>query len=117
LRIGLELDGKEFHDSEKDKLRDQKLFEYGWKIFRVKGSECYTKHKQLDEIELNDNNNSDETDVELETWFLNTCEGVIFALKEVYFTSKENRNNKYYDLALQTLYDHRLAEFPIINDQ
>ncbi len=37
LRIGLELDGKDFHDDVKDKLRDQKLSEFGWKIYRVKG--------------------------------------------------------------------------------
>ncbi|MGB3777043.1 MAG: DUF559 domain-containing protein, partial [Tunicatimonas sp.] len=45
LRIGLEMDGKDFHDQNKDKLRDQKLADYGWKIFRVSGKECYVEYK------------------------------------------------------------------------
>lgn len=111
LRIGLELDGKEFHDIEKDQFRDQKLYEYGWKIFRVNGSECYTKYKILEEIEQIDND--DEKEIELRNWLFNTCDGVLFALREVYFTSIENRNQELINLALQTLNKHRIAEFSI----
>lgn len=38
-KIGIECDGKDFHDKEKDKVRDAKLRELGWKIFRLTGEE------------------------------------------------------------------------------
>ena len=40
-RIGLEADGKQFHDAERDRRRDQRLWEeFGWKVYRVSGAEC-----------------------------------------------------------------------------
>ncbi|MCG2615260.1 endonuclease domain-containing protein [Terrimonas sp. NA20] len=38
LKVGLELDGKEFHDNATDRERDQMLAKYGWKIYRASGS-------------------------------------------------------------------------------
>src|SRR5690606_8034649 len=37
-KIALELDGKNFHDEEKDYIRDSELKEIGWTVFRVKGT-------------------------------------------------------------------------------
>jgi very-short-patch-repair endonuclease len=41
-KIGIEADGKEFHlDKEKDKRRDERLMEIGWRIIRIKGKDTY----------------------------------------------------------------------------
>jgi very-short-patch-repair endonuclease len=37
-KIGIELDGKDYHDAVKDAERDRKLNEAGWEIFRITGS-------------------------------------------------------------------------------
>jgi hypothetical protein len=42
LRIGLELDGKDFHDSERDQVRDTTLWRnHGWRTIRIRGGSCY----------------------------------------------------------------------------
>ncbi len=52
-KIALELDGKIYHNAEKDYLRDKKLFdEYGWIVYRAKG---YESHICQDIYELRDN--------------------------------------------------------------
>lgn len=40
-KVAIECDGKAFHkDKAKDALRDAKLAEHGWKVYRFTGSEC-----------------------------------------------------------------------------
>jgi len=38
LKIGIEADGKQWHDKEKDSMRDNELKKIGWKIYRIEGS-------------------------------------------------------------------------------
>jgi len=52
LKIGLELDGKDYHNLDKDYETDKKLSRFGWKIFRVTGKEANTDY--LTNIELDD---------------------------------------------------------------
>ena len=40
-KVGIELDGKKWHDPERDAIRDAKLAAEGWMIFRVPGVYCY----------------------------------------------------------------------------
>lgn len=116
LRIGVEMDGKDFHDEAKDKARDEMLFKFGWKIFRIKGKETFTEFKHLDEIEsdFEDYENEDQRNNDLSNWLLNSSDGVINALRIVYF-DKEHDNNLIYSLALESLSKHNLVGFPIVS--
>lgn len=40
-KIGIEADGKEWHDPEKDRIRDKKLAMDGWQIYRFTGRDTY----------------------------------------------------------------------------
>jgi len=98
LKIGLELDGKNYHDPIKDKKRDELLYEYGWKIYRIKGSETYTKFNDIFDVQENEIV-GDERKKELKNWILNTSDGVVFALKVLYFIS-ENEKEDYRKIEL-----------------
>jgi very-short-patch-repair endonuclease len=108
LRIGLELDGKDYHDEKKDLARDQMLADFGWKIFRVSGSECYTDFVNLDDLNEDESLDEAQRDAEIRKWLLNTCDGVINSLKMVYF--EQHLDEKYLDIAYESLDKHRLAK-------
>jgi len=103
LRIGLELDGKDYHDKEKDESRDKELSIYGWKIFRIKGSECYKKFNN--DVFFNEDCSEDD----VYNWIMNTSDGVIYSLDIIYFDG----NNKHKELAYECLNKHRLTNFKI----
>lgn len=117
LRIGLELDGEEFHDEKKDKERDEMLSKFDWKIFRVKGKETYTKFKNLHEIESDFAEYEDESKryEDLSNWLLNSCDGVINAMRMVYFENSFP-NDEIRSLAMETLDTHKLADFKLIEN-
>jgi very-short-patch-repair endonuclease len=108
LKIGLETDGKNFHDPVKDKIRDTNLLKDGWKIFRVSGSEANRI------IEIPDPSYSQEDYEEAKRLELNTTvEGVIEALYQVYFRKKDKIDYQYYGECITCLNNHRLADFEI----
>ena len=39
-KVGLECDGKNFHDADRDAIRDRRLSDAGWVIYRVPGKDC-----------------------------------------------------------------------------
>jgi very-short-patch-repair endonuclease len=106
LKIGLEMDGKEFHNAEKDFIRDTKLLNEGWKIFRVTGSEAVRPVREIYD-------HTDEYEVRMTKCMNihNTVEGIINAIYYVYFNKKEQVNYHYYDEYITCLNDHRLADF------
>lgn len=89
LKIALELDGKEFHiDKLKDAQRDENLRKAGWTVFRVTGTEMWrTRFKDFSDFEGESwyENGQDE----IENWILNTGDGVIEALRAVYFIRQQ----------------------------
>ena len=111
VRVGLELDGKDWHDTEKDRERDELLSQYGWKIFRVKGSETRTPYETPGEL-IERGASSEERDHAIEHWLLNTCDGVVAAIDYVYFWEQPD---KYNGLCMRTLDKHRLANFGLID--
>lgn len=118
LRIGVEMDGKEFHDPIKDKTRDEKMWKYGWRIFRIPGKECYVKFKHRDEIEEDFNENHQDQEQrfsELEQWMTETSDGFFFSLKMVYF--KKAVDHELYDTAIYALHHHRGADFPLLDGE
>lgn len=51
-KIGIEVDGKEFHqDVEKDELRQKQLENRGWKIYRIKGFQTLLENKATEQVE------------------------------------------------------------------
>jgi very-short-patch-repair endonuclease len=118
LRIGLELDGKAYHDPVKDKIRDEMLFEFGWRIFRVTGSEANRAFKTIDVIQEESRYSETEEkwydSEDIETWLMNTCDGVVYALKVVYFLNREN--DPLYLKCMETLDAHKGFEFPLFHE-
>ena len=124
LRIGLELDGKDYHDPEKDEKRDQFLYEYGWIIYRVSGKECYHHCLDLSQIEEQQIEGVRKQD-EIKNWLLNSCDGLVFAIRYFYFMDLNEKeyykniylfpNDEYSDrlnleyLVKETLQNHSLV--------
>jgi very-short-patch-repair endonuclease len=108
FRIGVELDGKQ-HDQDADRERDDQLAEYGWSIFRISGVEANTEYENLTDAEIADYSEEHKRSV-LKHWLLETCDGVIEGLDQIYF---KNNESAYYGLALESLDKHWLAGFPL----
>lgn len=90
LKIGLELDGKNYHDPDKDLKRDTALGKYGWVIFRSTGLEA-NNYSSLDSI-LDCGKGSEYKKVSIANWLLKSTDGLIYAIRYWYFlndTSKE----------------------------
>jgi very-short-patch-repair endonuclease len=127
IRIGLELDGKNYHSTKMDLQRDLKLSRFGWKIFRVTGAE--TKVKYLDRSELEEREIvGQEKYNAIENWIMNTSDGLIQSLKYWYFLNDEEREQYYkiylypkesdeiidfYTLAKNSLNKHKSTDFKI----
>ena len=41
IRVAIECDGKNWHNPNKDALRDAELSRLGWKVYHVTGAECF----------------------------------------------------------------------------
>ena len=80
LKIGIECDGKAWHDSERDAVRDARLAEEGWNIFRIEGHEC-KRVLPAPWREYEEDADSDEID----EWLNTTSEGVMYAINATYF--------------------------------
>lgn len=85
LKIAVECDGKEFHqDIKKDIRRDEKLFEKGWKVYRISGSDC-NRIPSDDYYNIESKNDyPDEQSIILDDFYNNTIEGLLKALAIYY---------------------------------
>lgn len=97
MKIGIECDGKEWHDSAKDKDRDAELVGEGWMIFRIEGHKCCRYIEPWQEGE-------DHDEELIEKYFHETSEGILSAIKHRYF---EDYNGAYGDFIASTLHKHR----------
>jgi very-short-patch-repair endonuclease len=108
LKIGLELDGKGFHDVEKDKIRDRTLLKEGWTIYRIPGSQMvdlnYKEYYDCDYDQLSD----EEREVALRHWILNTGDGVIEAIKVIHFKG-HTYNDYIVGFCMESLDKHKLT--------
>lgn len=110
-KIGLEIDGKRWHDVDRDTRRDKALAKDGWKIFRVTGSEAWKVVTAATDLEVQDMEDEDFREA-LDEW-LNTGDGIIKAIDEVYFRNNAERFDCAY---LRALDHHRLALFELQDD-
>jgi len=107
FKIGIELDGKEFHkDYKKDLARDEELLQLGWKIFRIEGKECYTEPTYFAHDEYHDGNR----EYMYNKWLNTTVGGVLECIDMVYFRGREFEADENYK---QSLRNHKLANFEI----
>lgn len=91
-KIGLELDGAQFHNVKKDMSRDTVLWKDGWSIIRVTG-------REMNAIELDDvmeeiqhmaadgysSEEVQEKKIELANQWINTGDGIIHAIAAGYY--------------------------------
>jgi very-short-patch-repair endonuclease len=110
-QIGLELDGADYHDFEKDRARDTLLSQRGWRIFRITGSETWTPHSIPNDWEDAPLDRDERHAVH--HWLTATSDGIITALDRVYFHPHPS-SLPYYEWALASLDMHRLTRFPLV---
>lgn len=117
LQLGIELDGKQFHDRDRDEKRDEALWEQGWRIFRIPGCESlpspHGPFECLDETDLTDTDAIYRARV---AWGERWSEGFFWALGAVYY-SKFNPRPVELDAAYRILHGHRYVQFPIELDE
>lgn len=99
LKIGIECDGKAWHDYDLDKARDARLAQQGWMIFRIEGHECNRVVEPWEEYE------EEERQELIYSYFMETSEGVVSAIKRKYFN--DGPSEKYASLVESTLFEHR----------
>lgn len=86
-KIGIECDGKEFHNPEKDRKRDLRLFEEGWKIYRLPGSDC-VKPIPDEYFNIHEYDDREKTDI-LRSFYENTGAGLVKALACYYLNCRD----------------------------
>lgn len=87
-KIAIECDGKDWHDKDKDRARDEKLFSKGWVVYRVTGRECrkaIDDPSELRELLINGTINEREHEARYIDWLMNTSEGVITSIATIYY--------------------------------
>lgn len=106
LKLGVEMDGKEFHNADKDHARDLDLLNQGWIIYRIPGRECYTKFKHFSTINDMRIEGEDESVIhrEITNYFMNQSDGVFKALDMVYF--HKQHDHPFYSYAVVSLQKH-----------
>ena len=86
--VGIECDGKDWHDQGRDRTRDNKLRDYGWTIYRVTGSECVRMSDYPDLVGSYDPDSINETrrlKAAYRKYVFNTIDGVVSAIARNYY--------------------------------
>ncbi|WP_167342066.1 hypothetical protein [Nonlabens sp. SY33080] len=127
LKIGLEVDGSNYHDIERDFKIDTKLAKFDWKIYRSPYSESKREYMDIIDLEKNEITGSEKQEA-IEHWIMKTTNGLIHAIKYWYFLNQEQKLHNYrfqlhpdifqhtvdfHQLARRSLIEHRLATFDI----
>jgi hypothetical protein len=115
LRIGVEADGAAYHNVERDRRRDERLWnDHGWRVFRVSGAQTY--RKQIDpwnSDEFYDRHHDPESwHRQLEHWGLTDSEGTIWALRQLFYRYQPDTSDLDV-VAYNILTALRLVDFPI----
>lgn len=100
-KIGIEVDGKEWHlDKEKDLKRQNNLEEIGWKIIRIEGK--YTYANKQDFFKDIDEEYYDSKKHQFETLY---SEGILGKLREKYDSGEYEVYKEKYDVEIITMKD------------
>jgi very-short-patch-repair endonuclease len=106
-RIGVELDGKDYHDPVTDTRRDSILAQQRWHIYRITGAEAYRVLERPHDMDREDMS-EEEFHRRSQRWWNETSDGVITAIDRMFFRPQPERWEQY-DYMLATLYAHRLV--------
>lgn len=116
-KIGVEADGKAFHNAVRDKARDQRLWDqYGWKVYRVSGAETFRSRPapwewERDYYDAHERYPSRaDTEPVATSFFSNTSTGVAWAIRAIEIDRKQD---KWFDEMAESLDAHRLASFHV----
>ncbi len=115
LKIVLELDGKQYHDRDKDLERDKKMKAIGWTVYRVTGKEIYnTRYKDWSNFEEEEVPEEDRERC-LRNWLMYSGDGVIEAIKAIHFgemnygDDEDNIEQAFIRYCHETLRVHQLS--------
>lgn len=100
LKIGIECDGKAWHDKEADKRRDARLAAAGWMIYRLEGHECC---REVD-IEREFQDDEPPSIEELVRHYGSTSAGILKAIRARHFRDDPHCDQILMDV---TLFNHR----------
>jgi hypothetical protein len=93
LKIGVEMDGAQYHEEQRDRLRDELMWSQGWRVFRVAGRKARPTATTplLNQFDLKANGSFER---ELVDWGLRWSEGFFWALNNFYYkpTTKADRS-------------------------
>jgi very-short-patch-repair endonuclease len=127
-KIGIEIDGKNFHDIERDRARDMHLSEHGWRIFRIPATATQSR---IVEPQLEDNffhMREHERIYNMERWLQWNAEGILRAIEIFYYRDltpghhalrnglEEENGDTFVNLCEKTLMRHKLANFSLYKD-
>lgn len=117
LQIGIELDGKAYHNEARDRQRDEVLWAQGWRVFRIPGREALPAPRgpfdHLDETDLDD---PDAIYRARSAWGDRWSEGFFWALGAFYY-GKFSPSEVDLDAACRVLHRHRYVQFPLELDE
>ncbi len=110
-RIGIEADGKAFHDANRDRVRDQRLWdEFGWRVYRVSGAEC-KRQRVCPEYDPSDDWAGADEHCRADEFYAHTSGGLVDALQFFYYG--RGTPGPFFRQLWASLTAHRLASFPI----
>jgi hypothetical protein len=113
-KIGVELDGRDFHDRDRDTERDQILKRLGYTIVRITGSEM-NRSNFKDWSDWDNGLHEDENLENIEDWIMNTGDGVLEAVKVFKFNGSLRSHKPHHawfvDLCHRSIGKHRLVDW------
>lgn len=90
LKIVIECDGKDFHDKERDEIRDRWMTHQGWAVFRISGSDCNrlmgSPWEAISEGDVE--RESEQYQRLVREWHIRTVDGLISAIASYYYGSR-----------------------------
>lgn len=120
LKIAIELDGKDFHDAAADRVRDTRLWELGWRTFRIPGRKSFAWkgiHPFGDEwVQIKNQCRSDAYRL-VHDWAMGCSEGFFWSLARIVYDhslrTSEHEDREYREIAEASLYLHRGIAFSL----
>lgn len=105
VKVAIECDGKEWHQhrAEQDHIRDTKLKELGWDVYRICGSDCVRLVEEYEEIMGNYILSPEDVPTCAQEYYQKTIEGLVRAIAFFYFGYKRVYDEMEYDMAHQCL--------------
>ena len=115
FKIGVELDGKAFHDPVADMVRDRRLLSLGWRMFRIPGRKSFPWKgvrpfsDEWYQLERRD------AELALHDWAIGCSEGFFWSLSQIVYSNslKSSECIDYRGIASASLHCHKGIEFDL----